>query len=128
MVFVCVACGVPLTGPLVRLPAVPEAPYYAWWEAEEPGPSPATVPAGRYAVETEPYGAPLVASEVPVPVMPRYGTMSDGRGRWLVSRGPRGPRGNIVVDPGDVHGLEDDHASPACCGATPTGGMNQRCS
>ncbi|MEU3401848.1 hypothetical protein [Streptomyces filamentosus] len=125
VVFVCVACEVPLTGPLVRLPEVPEAPYYEWWEAEEPGPSPATVPAGCYAVETEPYGAPLVTSEVPTQVMPRYGTVSDGRGRWLVSRGPRG---NIVVDPDDARGLEDHHVSPACCGATPTGGMNQRCS
>ncbi|MFB7394972.1 hypothetical protein [Streptomyces sp. NPDC056191] len=124
VVFVCMTCEVPLTGPLTRLPAVPELPYYAWWDAEEPGPSPPTVPSGRYAVETEPYGAPLVVSEVPAEAMPRYGTISDERGQYLVSQGPRG---NIVINPDDAHGLEYHHASSACCGATPTGGLNQRC-
>ncbi|MDV5143175.1 hypothetical protein R1T08_02335 [Streptomyces sp. SBC-4] len=124
VVFVCTTCEVPLTGPLTRLPAVPELPYYAWWDAEEPGPSPPTVPSGRYAVETEPYGAPLVVSEVPAEAMPRYGTISDEHGQYLVSQGPRG---NIVINPDDAHGLEYHHASSACCGATPTGGLNQRC-
>ncbi|MFD8979877.1 hypothetical protein [Streptomyces sp. NPDC059564] len=123
-VFVCALCGVPLTGPLARLPAVPEAPYYAWWDAEEPGPSPATVPSGCYAIETEPYGAPLVVAETPGPVMPRRGTKSNAQGQPLVSRGPRG---NIVVNPDDARGLVLRHASPACCGATPDGGMNQLC-
>ncbi|MGW2401394.1 hypothetical protein ACWCYY_33030 [Kitasatospora sp. NPDC001664] len=96
-VFVCATCGVPLTGPLTRLPEVPEAPYYEWWEADQPGPSPPTVPSGHYAIETEPYG------------------------------GPQGPRGNIVINPDDARGLELRHASSACCGATPNGGMNQLC-
>ncbi|MEU2075498.1 hypothetical protein [Streptomyces sp. NPDC013489] len=124
VIFVCVACEVPLTRPLTRLPEVPEAPYYAWWDAEEPGPSPSTVPTGCYAIETEPYGVPLLASEVPAQVMPRYGTMSDQHGQWLVSQGPRD---NIVINPDDALGLEYHHASSACCGATPTGGLNQRC-
>ncbi|MFI8326356.1 hypothetical protein [Streptomyces sp. NPDC085529] len=124
VVFVCLTCEVPLTGPLSRLPAVPGLPHYEWWEAEEPGPSPSTVPAGCYAIETEPYGAPLVVSRLPVQVMPRYGAMSDEGGQWLVSQGPRG---NIVINPDDARGLEYHHASPACCGAAPTGGMNQRC-
>ncbi|MFB6807768.1 hypothetical protein [Streptomyces sp. NPDC056387] len=124
VVFACRACGVPLTGPLTRLPAVPEAPHYAWWEADEPGPSPATVPAGCYAIETEPYGAPLVVADVPGPVMPRHGEHWDVEGRPLVSQGPRG---NIVINPDDARDLRLRHASPACCGATPDGGMNQLC-
>ncbi|MCF2530744.1 hypothetical protein [Yinghuangia soli] len=125
VVFVCAACDSVLTAPLAPLPAVPEPPYYEWWNAEHPGPSPATISAGRYAVETEPYGAPLVVSATPgVEVMPRHGPMSDGQGQMLVSRGPRG---NIVVDPADARGLELRHVSAACCGATPYGGMNQAC-
>ncbi|AWZ08708.1 MULTISPECIES: hypothetical protein [unclassified Streptomyces] len=103
---------------------MPEAPYYAWWDADEPGPSPATVPPGCYAIETEPYGAPLVVARAPGPVMPRRGAKSDVHGQPLVSRGPRG---NIVINPGDARGLELRHASAACCGATPDGGMNQMC-
>ncbi|MFB7541459.1 hypothetical protein ACFC0N_16365 [Streptomyces zaomyceticus] len=124
VVFVCGTCEVPLTDPLTRLPAVPEVPYYEWWNAEEPGPSPSTVPSGCYAIETEPYGAPLVVSEVPAEAMPRYGTKSNEHGQYLVSQGPRG---NIVINPDDAHGLELQHVSSACCGATPTGGMNQLC-
>ncbi len=124
VVFVCARCGVPLTRPLTQLPAVPEAPYYAWWDADEPGPSPSTVPADCYAIETEPYGAPLVVSEELVPAMPRRGTISNVHGQPLVSQGPRG---NIVINPGDARGLELQHASAACCGATPDGGMNQVC-
>ncbi|PNE39529.1 hypothetical protein AOB60_25785 [Streptomyces noursei] len=124
MVFVCAACGVPLTGPLTRLPAVPEAPYTAWWDADEPGPSPPTVPSRHYAVEAEPYGAPLVVAEVPGPAMPRRGMMSNVHGQPLVSQGPRG---NIVINPDDARGLKLQHASAACCGATPDGGMNQMC-
>ncbi|MFF1916478.1 hypothetical protein ACFVYE_33910 [Streptomyces sp. NPDC058239] len=124
VVFVCATCGVPLTGPLTRLPVVPVAPYYAWWDADEPGPSPATVPSGRYAIETEPYGAPLVVAEAPGPVMPRRGTKSNVHGQPLASQGPRS---NIVINPGDARGLELQHASAACCGATPDGGMNQLC-
>ncbi|MGW0121491.1 hypothetical protein [Streptomyces sp. NPDC003327] len=122
--FACAACGAALTGPLRRLPAVPPPPYHPWWEAEEMGPSPATVPLGCYAVEPEPYGAPLVVADAPGPVMPRHGTKHDAHGQSLVSRGPRG---NIVINPDDARGPELRHASAACCGATPYGGMNQVC-
>ncbi|KDN80765.1 hypothetical protein [Kitasatospora cheerisanensis] len=40
---------------------------------------------------------------------------------------PRGPQGSIVLDLDDSLGLETRHASPACCGATPNGGLNQLC-
>lgn len=123
-VFACADCGAALTGPLKRLPAVPEAPHHAWWEAEEMGPSPATVPSGCYAIETEPYGPPLVIAEAPGPVMPRRGTLHNIDGQPLVSQGLRG---NIVVNPDDSNGLTTRHASAACCGATPDGGMNQVC-
>ncbi|GHE14270.1 hypothetical protein [Streptomyces alanosinicus] len=123
-VFACAACGAALTGPLKRLSAVPEAPDYAWWEAEEMGPSPATVPSGCYAIETEPYGPPLVVAEAPGPVMPRHGTHYNLDGQPLVSQGPRG---NIVMNPDDCRGLTTRHASAACCGATPDGGLNQVC-
>ncbi|GAA3381358.1 hypothetical protein GCM10020367_72290 [Streptomyces sannanensis] len=123
-VFVCASCGAALAGPLKRLPAVPEPPYYEWWEAEEMGPLPATVPSGCYAIETEPYGPPLVVAEVPEPAMPRHGTYFNVHGQPLVSQGPRG---NIVINPDDARGLELRHASAACCGATPDGGMNQLC-
>jgi hypothetical protein len=123
-VFACAVCGTALTGPLKRLPAVPEAPYYAWWEAEEMGPSPATVPTGFYAIETEPYGLPLVVAEVSGPVMPRHGTHYNIDGQPLVSQGLRG---NIVMNPDDSRGLTTRHASAACCGATPDGGLNQLC-
>lgn len=124
VVFLCGTCGAELTGPLRRLPRVPEPPYHPWWEAEQMGPSPATVPSGCYAVEAEPYGPPLVVAEAPGPVHPRHGTRHDREGRPLVSAGPRG---TIVVNPDDVRGLELRHASPACCGATPDGGPNQVC-
>ncbi|WP_153815637.1 hypothetical protein [Streptomyces sp. SUK 48] len=123
-VFACAACGAALTRPLKRLPVVPEPPDYAWWEAEEMGPSPATVPSGCYAIETEPYGPPLVVAEAPGPVMPRHGTHYDVDGRPLASQGPRG---NIVMNPDDCRGLTTRHASAACCGATPEGGLNQVC-
>lgn len=124
MVFVCATCGAGLTGPLRRLPSVPEAPYYEWWEADSMGPSPATVPLGCYAIETEPYGAPLVVAEVPGPTYPRGGILYTVDHQPLISQGPRG---NIVINPDDARGLELRHASPACCGATPTGGLNQLC-
>ncbi|MFJ3099570.1 hypothetical protein [Streptomyces hydrogenans] len=124
VLFVCATCDAPLTEPLTRLPAVPEPPFFAWWDADEPGPSPATVPSGCYAIETEPYGAPLVATDVPGPAMPRRGTIGNVDGQWLVSQGPRG---NIVINPDDARGLTLQHASSACCGATPDGGMNQLC-
>lgn len=124
VLFVCATCDAPLTEPLTRLPVVPEPPFFAWWDADEAGPSPATVPSGCYAVETEPYGAPLVATDVPGPVMPRRGTVGNVDGQWLVSQGPRG---NIVINPDDASGLTLQHASSACCGATPDGGMNQLC-
>jgi len=123
-VFACAACGAALTPALRRLPAVPEAPFYAWWDAVELGPSPATVPSGFYAIETESYGAPLVVTDVPGPVMPRHGEHRNAEGKPLVSQGPRG---NIVINPDDARGLSLRHASPACCGATPDGGMNQLC-
>ncbi|MFJ9813218.1 hypothetical protein ACIRTB_33880 [Streptomyces sp. NPDC101158] len=124
VVFVCATCGAALTGALTRLPAVPDAPYYAWWDADEPGPSPTTVPSGHYAIETEPYGAPLGVAQEPGPVMPRHGEMRNVDGEPLASQGPRG---NIVICPDDARGLELRHSSPACCGATPYGGMNQLC-
>ncbi|MFE0463000.1 hypothetical protein ACFW1A_27470, partial [Kitasatospora sp. NPDC058965] len=124
VMFVCATCGAPVTGPVTRLPAVPEAPYYAWWDADVPGPSPATVPSGHYAIETEPYGAPLVATDIHGPVMPRHGSHYNADGKPLMSLGPRG---NIVVNPDDARGLSLRHVSAACCGATPYGGMNQLC-
>ncbi|WP_224280022.1 hypothetical protein [Streptomyces sp. LS1784] len=124
VIFICDTCGIVLTGPLRQLSSVPEAPYYEWWEAEEMGPSPATLPLGCYAIETEPCGPPLVVTEVPGPAYPRHGSMHNADGRPLVSQGPRG---NIVINPDDARGLELRHASPACCGATPDGGMNQLC-
>ncbi|MEV6332074.1 hypothetical protein [Streptomyces sp. NPDC051909] len=123
-VFACAACGAALTGPLRPLAAVPEAPYHPWWEAEEMGPSPATVPSGCYAIETEPYGPPLVVADAPGSVMPRHGTRYNIDGQPLVSQGPRG---NIVVNPDDSRGLTTRHSSAACCGATPDGGLNQAC-
>lgn len=50
--------------------------------------------------------------------------MSNVHGQPLVSQGPRG---NIVINPDDARGLKLQHASAACCGATPDGGMNQMC-
>ncbi|MFI9185072.1 hypothetical protein ACIGXG_22945 [Streptomyces goshikiensis] len=124
VVFVCTACATPLTTPLTRLPAVPEAPDHPFWDVEEPGPWPPTVPSGRFAIETEPYGAPLVVSDVPGPVMPRQGVSVNVHSQHLVSDGPRG---NIVINPGDARHLELEHACAACCGASPEGGMNQVC-
>ncbi|MBT2404349.1 MULTISPECIES: hypothetical protein [unclassified Streptomyces] len=124
--FACAACGAVLTGPLRRLSAVPEAPYgeYLGAEGGAEGPLPATVPSGCYAIEPEPYGAPLVACDTPGPAHPRFGAHIDAEGRYLVSQGPRG---NIVINPDDARGLELEHAAYACCGASPDGGMNQLC-
>ncbi|MGW1007977.1 hypothetical protein [Streptomyces sp. NPDC002520] len=79
---------------------------------------------GRYAIETEPYGAPLVVAEVRRPVMLRGGVHYNADGKPLVSQGPRG---DIIVNPDDAPGLEWRHASAACCGANPDGGMNRLC-
>ncbi|WP_143179757.1 hypothetical protein [Streptomyces yunnanensis] len=66
----------------------------------------------------------MVVADVPGPAMPRRGMMSNVHGQPLVSQGPRG---NIVINPDDARGLKLQHASAACCGATPDGGMNQMC-
>ncbi|MFF2629560.1 hypothetical protein ACFVUN_27825 [Kitasatospora griseola] len=119
-VFRCAACDAALTGALRQLPAVPPPPFHAWWEAETSGPSPATVPTGCFAVETGPCG-PLMSTGAGV--MPRE-RVPDANGQPLI---PRGPQGSIVLNPDDAFGLEVRHASAACCGATPNGGMNQLC-
>ncbi|MBP2479184.1 hypothetical protein JOF53_008056 [Crossiella equi] len=90
-VFHCAGCGLRLTPELVRLPAVPEVPG----EPERDPDShelPSTVPRGHYAVEPEPWGAPLVPFEGegdPGPAHARGPVVIRDNGT-LVSAGPDG--------------------------------------
>lgn len=62
----------------------------------------ATVPLGYLAPEPEPWGAPLVPSDEPHPVLPGGPGVADSDGdRWLVSAGTRN---TVALHPDDAPG------------------------
>ncbi|MFC8453219.1 hypothetical protein [Kitasatospora sp. NPDC057223] len=128
--FYCSKCGAVLTPELTALAAVPDPlalPLGSRGRGGEPRRAPSTVPAGHYAVDPEPWGAPFVprrAGERPGPARPR-GLPVPGD---VVSTGTRN---TVVVHPDDVPGLRPppggrgDHG---CCGPTGADGLNLACS
>ncbi|MFI5666600.1 hypothetical protein [Streptomyces sp. NPDC051704] len=130
-VIVCAACGFALTGPLTELPALPARPGDRCLpKADGSRRATATVPRGFYALDPEPWGAPLVPCEEPRPVFgggPCVGDPDDVEG-FLVSAGTRN---TVVLHPDDARGLQEDtdyarHAS-GCCGLHGQAGMNRTC-
>ncbi len=127
-IFFCSRCGVALTRELTELPAVPEFKVRDGDRDKKTRLAPSTVPAGHYAVETEPWGAPYIPHDpaLPVPARPRFPTM-------LINGSPAisaGAVNTFVVHPDDVPGLRplpdlpNDHG---CCGPSGTGGLNRSC-
>lgn len=123
--FQCRECGKELTGVLSLLSAVPKAPARnPDQETTEDRRAPATMPRGYYAVETEPWGPPFIPAETDGPAYPRGPWMDDERGSLTSA----GPRGNFVLHPDDAGELILlSSTGLACCGPSPSGGMNQAC-
>lgn len=130
MSFACVACGSAITGPLTELAEVPVRPMDQG-DSKDGGTrtASATMPRGCFAVEPEHWGAPYVPREDPVAIFPGGPCVCDPEGdNFLVSAGPRG---TVVLHPGDAPGLEPVRAlsfdDVGCCGLSGRGGMNRRC-
>lgn len=86
------------------------------------------MPAGHYAIEPEPWGAPYVAfpdDEEWGPAQPRSGWKADERG--LVKSA--GPRNNVVLHPEDALGLVMlvDTSMGCCSGPLGDSGLNLAC-
>ncbi|MFE6505778.1 hypothetical protein [Kitasatospora sp. NPDC057738] len=88
-----------------------------------------TVPLGFFALEPEPWGAPLVPCDEFHPVFAGGPGVADpDSDGWLVSAGTRN---TIVLHPNDAPGLQEDpdvfrHCS-GCCGLHGQAGMNHQC-
>ncbi|MFF3068938.1 hypothetical protein ACFVSN_02025 [Kitasatospora sp. NPDC057904] len=128
-VFVCAACDRPIAGPLTKLPEVPARPMdQGFPKADGSRRATPTLRLGFFALEPEPWGAPLVPSDECREVFgggPCLGDPdSDG---FLVSAGPRN---TVVLHPEDAPGLQphpDWKHSGGCCGLNGQSGMNQLC-
>ncbi|MER5642859.1 hypothetical protein ABT095_38755 [Kitasatospora sp. NPDC002227] len=115
-VFVCRACGMPLTGPLQPLDELPEQCYIDQDPGDKSG---VTMARGTYAVDPDPFGAPYVAPTNPAPDAPAN------------VRVPGGPIGTFVLHPEDATGLlphPDRVRSTGCCGPDGMSGHNRVCS
>jgi hypothetical protein len=117
-VFVCTACGAALTPELAPLPGPLVRPVY-----EHRGPGPSTVPRGHFAVDPEPFGAPLVPApddECPA-ALPGLCVVIDDS--FVMSAGPRD---TVVIHPDDAVSLEnhpDGSRVGGCCGLFPREGQ-----
>ncbi|MGK4579578.1 hypothetical protein [Kitasatospora sp. HPMI-4] len=114
-VFLCRACGRPLTGPLRSLDELPEQRYADEDEGDQPG---VTMARGTYAVDPEPFGAPYVVPSAPAPDAPAN------------IRVPGGPCGTFVLHPEDTTGLlphPDPRRHVGCCGPDGMSGGNRVC-
>lgn len=128
--FVCASCGRPITGPLTELPQIPARPNdQGFPKADGRRHATATVPLGFFALEPEPWGAPLVPCDEPLPVFAGGPALGDpDTDGFLVSAGTRN---TVVLHPDDAPGLLDDpdvlrHCS-GCCGLHGQAGMNRQC-
>ncbi|MFE3109246.1 hypothetical protein ACFXKJ_25205 [Kitasatospora indigofera] len=129
-VFVCSACGLSITGLLTGLTEMPARPGdQGHPKADGSRRATATVPLGFFALEPEPWGAPLVPTDECREVFPGGPCVADPDGDgFLVSVGPRN---TVVLHPDDARGLREDsdvfrHCS-GCCGLHGRAGMNQQC-
>lgn len=127
-IFHCSACGSALTRDLTALTAVPSVPGLGRARPRQARQAPPTVPRGRYAVESEPWGAPFVPQanqDDPVPSQPRGSVTAIGGDGWVVSAGPRD---SVVVHPGEAPLLEPLPGwenSSGCCGPDGNSGPNR---
>ncbi len=127
-VFVCVACESPIAGPLTELAEVPARPRFdGSVQADGYRRAPATVPLGFFALEPEPWGAPLVPSEECHTVFAGGPCLGDPDGDgFLVSAGPRD---TVVLHPDDAPGLRPNFGAEhvGCCGFHGQAGVNRWC-
>ncbi|MEV0428728.1 hypothetical protein [Micromonospora sp. NPDC050495] len=127
-IFLCARCGEALTADLAALPAVPDAPDESQRDPETRR-LPSTVPAGHYAVETEPWGGPYVPQDNqddPKPCQPRGNCYCTDDG-FVTSAGPRN---TIVIHPDDaptLRPLPNWENSSGCCGPAGYHGPNRAC-
>ncbi|WP_141722282.1 hypothetical protein [Micromonospora haikouensis] len=109
-IFACLVCGMPLTGDLAETALSDEPSEQA---ANDHGVPVTRVRPGRFAVDPEPFGPPYVPTTADPQVH-----VSDG------------PRGTILVNPNDVHGL-GPHPDPSrrkgCCRLDGLDGPNLVC-
>ncbi|MFE7594835.1 hypothetical protein ACFU6K_36075 [Kitasatospora sp. NPDC057512] len=127
-VFVCVACDRPITGELTGLPEVPERPMdQGHRRADGSRQATPTVPVGFFAVDPEPWGAPLVPSAECLAVFPGGPAVADPAGPGFLVSG--GPCDTVVLHPDDASGLRmhPDWRHVGCCGTTGRGGPNRLC-
>ncbi|MEZ0096376.1 hypothetical protein ABH925_007583 [Streptacidiphilus sp. EB129] len=129
-VFYCAKCGTALTGDLVALAAVPDVEDPDHGREKKTGRARSTVPRGRYAIDSDPWGAPFVAATcAPRPPAPRTGRalLRTGTGNTVSG----GWRDSVVVHPDDVlprlepFTLGDNWLG--CCGPTGAHGPNLAC-
>ncbi|KPC78227.1 hypothetical protein [Streptomyces sp. NRRL S-4] len=127
-IFLCAACSGPLTGDvqLSEMPARPEFDGRIGPDGYRRAPS--TVARGFYAFDPEPWGAPFVPTDEPVPMFPGGPSASPPDGDGFLMSG--GPRNTIVLhcdDAPELHTDRDgDHSG--CCGLHGWNGPNQLCS
>lgn len=125
--FACAACDRPLTRAvqlsetLVR----PESDGHIGPDGYRR--APATMHAGHYALEPEPWGAPFLPTDEPGAVFPGGPWVSDPDGDGFLTSA--GPRNTIVLHPDDapdlLPDLEGDHTG--CCGWHGQSGLNRLC-
>lgn len=115
-VFHCAACGIPVTAEVELLAELPEERYRDADDREEPG---VTVPRGSYAIDPDPFGAPYVVPEQPLPPPAPANC-----------RVPGGPQGTLVLHPDDGLDLRphpEHRRSVGCCGSSGVDGRNLVC-
>ncbi|SEM15262.1 hypothetical protein [Streptacidiphilus jiangxiensis] len=127
-VFHCTTCATALTNDLAELPRLPAFPEFdGRVQADGLRRAPSTVPAGYFAVQPEPWGAPFAPTDDCVAAYPGGPCMTDPDGDgFLVSAGPRD---TVVIHPDDAPELrpDPDYRDAGCCGLRGTEGMNRFC-
>ncbi|GAA3478485.1 hypothetical protein GCM10018966_030150 [Streptomyces yanii] len=127
-VFVCVACGSPITRSLTKLAEMPVRPAFdGRVQADGLRRAPSTLPPGFFALEPEPWGSPFVPSDECRKAFaggPCIGD-PDGDGFLVSAR----PRNTVVLHPDDAPGLQRHPGSGhvGCCGCHGRSGMNRVC-
>ncbi|OSZ56382.1 hypothetical protein OQI_33235 [Streptomyces pharetrae CZA14] len=133
IVLVCAACSCPLTRTVQLSETLSRPSFDGRVGPDGARRAPATMPHGFYAVEPEPWDAPLVPIDDPVPVFPEGPCVGDPDGDgFLVSAGPRD---TIVLHPDDAPRLlhaqvgedQDPWQHVGCCGLHGRGGPNRLC-
>ncbi|WP_441250539.1 hypothetical protein [Kitasatospora sp. McL0602] len=127
-VFVCAACGTPITGVLTELAEVPGRPEFdGRVQADGYRRAPSTLALGFFALESEPWGAPFVPTDECRAAFPGGPCIGDPYGDgFLVSAGPRN---TVVLHPDDAPHLQrsPDAKHVGCCGCHGQEGKNRTC-